>query len=129
LFFFFHILRPVAWSNAQFILQLALRRRLWREFLRRDHIEASAGTGHPSGYTRKRKICIHASRRRASYFLIVILSLCSSASASTRDLEIFSVNCSQYRYAVAKLMEYVTQLMALRHFSFLKTCSVSYTQN
>ena len=103
----------MACSNAQFIPKLALRRRLWREFFRRDHIEASAGTGHPSGY--KGKICNHASRRRASYFLLVILSLCSSASASTRVLEIFSVNCSHYTHAVAKLMEYVRQLMALRH--------------
>lgn len=116
--FFFHTLRPVVCSNAQFILKLALRRRLGREFLRRDHIEAYAGTGHLSGY--KGKICVHASRRRASYFLFVILSLCSSASAPTRVLEIFSVKCSHYRYAVAKLMDYVRQLMALRHFGFLK---------
>jgi len=127
MFFFFHILRPVACSNAQFILKLALRRRLWREFLRRDHIKASAGTRNSPGY--KGKICNHASRRRASYFLFVILSLCSSASASTRDLEIFSVNYSHYRYAVAKLVEHVRQLMVLRNFSFLKITTVSYTHN
>jgi hypothetical protein len=126
LFFFFHVLRPVVCSSAQFILKLALRHRLWREFLRRDHIKASAGTRNPSGY--KGKIRNHASRRRASYFLFVILSLCSSASASTRDLEIFSVKYSQYRYAVAKLMEYVKQLMVLRHFSFLKIISVLHAQ-